>query len=229
MSLVEKAGIVLALVMSISAGAWAQRMGRGMGQQPPQMPLSAFKPTIGSGAEYQMTAKGHTMNIAWVVVGKEDVGGATGYWMELRMEGADMPGEVVTKQLMVIEGGKAEIKRMITQAAGQPPMEMPMGMMAGMMRNRPQTGAKEAEVGEKLGTESVTVPAGTFLCDHYRSQQEKATVDLWVSTKVSPYGVVKMTGADMTMVLEKLLSNETSHIKGEPQKMKMPQFEMPHF
>lgn len=227
MSFVKKAGIVLALVMSMSAGAWAQRMGRGMGQQPPQMPLSAFKPTIGSGAVYEMTAKGQTMNIAWVVVGKEDVGGSPGYWMELRTEGVGMPGEMVMKQLMVIAGGKAEIKRMISQAPGQPPMEMPMGMMAGMMKNRPPSGAKEGDVGEKLGTESVTVPAGTFACEHYRRQQEKGTIDFWVSTQVSPYGVVKMTGPDTAMVLKKILSNETSHIKGEPQKM--PQMEMPHF
>jgi hypothetical protein len=31
--------------------------------------------------------------------------------------------------------------------------------------------------------------------------------------------MVKMTSADMSMVLVKVLSNETSHIKGEPQKM----------
>jgi len=36
-----------------------------------------------------------------------------------------------------------------------------------------------------------------------------------------------MTGPDVTMVLKKILTNEASHIKGEPQKMQMP--EMPHF
>jgi hypothetical protein len=34
--------------------------------------------------------------------------------------------------------------------------------------------------------------------------------------------MVKMSSAEMTMVLEKVLSNETSHIQGEPQKMNMP-------
>jgi hypothetical protein len=35
-----------------------------------------------------------------------------------------------------------------------------------------------------------------------------------------------MSSGEMTMVLEKVLSNETTHIKGEPQKMDMqrPQF-----
>jgi hypothetical protein len=36
-----------------------------------------------------------------------------------------------------------------------------------------------------------------------------------------------MTTPDMTMVLKRILTDEASHIKGEPQKMQMP--EMPHF
>jgi hypothetical protein len=51
-------------------------------------------------------------------------------------------------------------------------------------------------------------------------------VDVWISSKVPPYGMVKMSSAEMTMVLEKVLSGETTHIKGEPQRMDMqrPQF-----
>jgi hypothetical protein len=47
-------------------------------------------------------------------------------------------------------------------------------------------------------------------------------VDVWISSKVPPYGMVKMSSAEMTAVLEKVLSNETSHIQGEPQKMNIP-------
>jgi hypothetical protein len=82
-------------------------------------------------------------------------------------------------------------------------------------------------MGELVGTESVTVPAGTFTCQHYRKQDPKGTVDMWISMQVTPYGMVKMTGPDTTMELKKILTNETSHINGEPQKMQMP--EMPHF
>lgn len=227
MSFARKAGVVLALTMSITAGAWAQRMGRGMGMQPPPMP-GAFKPVVGSGAQYEMNAKNQTMVFSWVAVGKENVGGSEGYWLEIRMEGGPMAGETVMKQLLVMEGGKGGIKRMIMQAPGQPPMEMPVGMMTGMMKQsqqQPSEGSKEG-MGEKIGTETVTVPAGTFVCEHYRRQDRNIPVDFWVSTQISPYGVVKMTSSEMTMVLKKTLSNETSHIKGEPQKMNV---EMPHF
>jgi hypothetical protein len=225
MRFARKSGWALVLAVCISAGAWAQRMRGGMGQQPPSMP-GVFKPVVGAGAQYEMDTKSHKSDIAWAVVGHEDVNGSPGYWMEIRTESPEIGGETVMKQLMVLSSGGGEIKRMIMQAPGRPPMEMPMGMMSGMPKsgNASSGGGSPAQM---VGTEPVTVPAGTFVCEHFRKQQDKGTIDYWVSTQVSPYGVVKMTGPEMNLVLKKVLSGETSHIKGEPQKMQMP--EMPHF
>jgi hypothetical protein len=51
--------------------------------------------------------------------------------------------------------------------------------------------------GDLLGTETVTTPAGTFPCKHYRkaiSPDPKApAVEMWISDKVLPTGVVKST------------------------------------
>lgn len=79
-------------------------------------------------------------------------------------------------------------------------------------------------LGEKVGTEMVTVPAGTFLCDHYRKKDPKGTADLWISSKVTPYGAVKAIAPLETKELTKLLTNETTQIKGEPRKFEMPRF-----
>ena len=201
----RRIGLMLVVGVGIAAVAWGQKMA-----QPPRM-YGEFKPVVGSGAQYEISAKTHKSNWAFAVVGKETVKGQEGYWLEIRMEGG-----VVMKELLVMAAGKPEIKRMIMQSPGQAPMEMPM-MMMGMMKGKEQ--ASSEGMGEKLGTESVTVPAGTFLCDHYRSTTKAGTADLWVSAKVPPYGMVKMTSADMSMALVKVLSNETSQIKGEPQKM----------
>ncbi|MGD1103878.1 MAG: hypothetical protein ABSA59_17650 [Terriglobia bacterium] len=224
----KRISIFLVLALTVAAGAWAQRGGRGgmgMGQQPPLPGLQ--NPVLGSGAEYQMNAKGKDMDIAYAIVGKEDVNGSPGIWVETRMQSAEMGGEMITKMLMVTGGPEAGMKRMITQAPGQPPMEM-SGMIMGMMKphQTPSSGGK-ADMGELVGTETVTVPAGTFVCQHYRKQEKSGTVDYWLSDQVTPYAMAKMTGPDVTMVLKKTLTNETSHIKGEPQKMQMP--EMPHF
>ena len=221
MSRVKMGTIVIALALGFTTGAWAQGMRGGMGRQAPRL-LGEFKPVVGAGAQYQMTAKNGTMSFAYVIVGQEDVEGSAGYWMEIRSENPGMPGEMVMKQLIVTGVDKPQIKRMIMQMPGRPPMEMPMGMMSGMGQRGQGAGAGDTSPGEKVGSETITVPAGTFECDHYRKQEPRGTVDVWISSKVPPYGMVKMSSGEMTMVLEKVLSNETSHIKGEPQKMNIP-------
>jgi hypothetical protein len=182
------------------------------------MPFYWFKAVEGTGAQYDATALGKPSTFTFVVLGKENVEGKDGYWIEIRSEGGPMPGETVMKALTVVEEGKGEVKRMIMQMAGGPPMEMPMGMMSMMKQQQPQPSA-DTGPGEKVGTESVTVPAGTFECDHYRKTVQGKTIDSWVSPKVPPYGLVKMTSAEMTLELKKTLSNETSHITGEPTAM----------
>jgi len=217
MGYAKKIAVVLAVVFSITVPAGAQRMA-----QAPSIP-GEFKPVVGSGAQYEVTTKkNEKMNWAYAVVGKETVEGAEGYWLEMRLEGGK-EGGMVMKNLLIVRGGKPEVKRMIMQTPGQPPMEMPMGMMGGMMPRGPQA-ASQPELGEQVGTETVTVPAGTFLCEHYRTKSGKTPADVWVSTKVSPYGLVKMTSEDATMVLTKVLTNEATRIKGEPQKLEMPHF-----
>ena len=220
MSRVKMGTLVIALALGFTTGAWAQGMRGGMGRQAPRL-LGEFKPVVGSGAQYQMTAQNRTMSFAYVIVGQEDVEGSAGYWMEIRSENPGMPGEMVMKQLIVTGGDKPQIKRMIMQMPGRPPMEMPMGML-GMGQRGQGSGAGDTSPGEKVGSETIKVPAGTFECDHYRKQEPRGTVDVWISSKVPPYGMVKMSSAEMTAVLEKVLSNETSHIQGEPQKMDIP-------
>jgi len=188
-------------------------------------------PTPGSGSEYQMTTSGKDMDMSIVSLGTENVDGGTGYWMEMRMTSAELGGEMVTKTLNVATGTQQGIKRMIIQRPGQPPMEM-SGMMMNMMQQHQsapvtKSGEGKGDMGQLVGTESVTVPAGTFTCQHYRKQDPKGVMDMWISSQVTPWAMVKMTSQDVTMVLKKVLTNETSHIKGEPQKMAMP--EMPHF
>jgi hypothetical protein len=213
--------MVIALALGFATAGWTQGMRGGMGRQMPRM-LGEFKPVVGEGAQYQMTQKDHTMSFTYAIVGKEDVEGSTGYWMEMRMESLGMPGETVMKHLMVLGGDRPQIKRMITQSPGSPPMEMPMGMMPGMGKRQQAPGQGDSSPGERVGSETITVPAGTFECEHYRKAEPHGTMDVWISSKVSPYGTVKMSSGEMTMVLEKVLSNETSHIKGEPQKMNIP-------
>ncbi|MGD0225487.1 MAG: hypothetical protein ABSF71_24430 [Terriglobia bacterium] len=230
MSSFKRTSMFLVLALAVAASAWAQRGGRGgmgmMGSLPKMPGLS--NPVVGSGAEYQMTTKGKDMDVAWAIVGKEDVSGNPGIWIETRMQSPDVGGEMVSKMLMVTTGPEAGMKRMIMQQPGQPPMEM-TGMMMGLMKGgqaQPSSSGGKAEYGELVGTETITVPAGTYACQHYRKQEKSGPVDYWVSDQITPYAMAKMTGPDVTMVLKKTLTDETTHIKGEPQKFQLPQ--IPH-
>ena len=72
----------------MTGGLWAQRPSHGgMGGMFGNMPSlpGLTNPTVGSGSEYLITAKGKESDVAMVALGKEDVDGAAGYWMEMRM------------------------------------------------------------------------------------------------------------------------------------------------
>ena len=228
MSLVKRTGMILLLGLAVTGALWAQRPGHAGGMNPfggvPSFGLQ--NPTIGSGSEYLLTTNGKEMDMSIVALGKEDVAGETGYWMEMRMTNQELGGEMVMKSLVVSSASQAGVKRMIIQRPGQPPMEMP-SMMMSMMQQHQNTITTKGEggpggTGELVGTESVTVPAGTFSCQHYRKTDQRGTTDLWISTQVTPYAMVKMTSPDSTMVLKKVLTGETSHINGEPQQMNFP-------
>lgn len=218
----RKAAFLGALLLAVTTGAAGQ-----FGHPHPEMPKmpTMLKPVVGSGAEYQFTEKGKTADFSYAVVGKEPVSGNEGYWLEIRISNPKMNGEMVMKELMTMNGSHPDIHRLIMQPPGRPAMEMPSSMIGMMRQHMPSDNGTPAKgMGKKIGTETITVPAGTFDCTHYRTQQEGSTVDLWISDKVSPYGVVKMVGSDTTMVLQKILTHQTSHIKGTPQKIQMPHY-----
>jgi hypothetical protein len=107
--------------------------------------------------------------------------------------------------------------RMVMQQPGQDPMELDMNM--GMMKGRqtPQTNLSDIrDKAELVGTESVTVPAGTFSCQHYRMKDGSS--DAWVSDKVAPWGLVKTQGKNSSMVLTKVITDAKDHITGTPKK-----------
>ncbi len=95
------------------------------------------------------------------------------------------------------------------------------GAMMGMMASRGggATAALKADVhngAEVVGTESVTTPAGTFDCEHLRTKEGS---DVWIAPKTGPWGLVKSTSKDSSMVLVKVITDAKSHVVGTPQSM----------
>jgi hypothetical protein len=197
---------VAGLLFVLVALAASAQMGRF--SQPHVMGF--WNPVVGEGAEYELqTAKGDKSNMQITIVGKESVDGKDAYWYETSFNRGN--GQMVMKQLMVLNGPDTQISRMIMQMPGRPPMEMPTQMMHS--DHAPQA-ADVRTGGEDLGSETITVPAGTFTCQHYRT---KSGGEVWVSQKVSPYGLVKSKSNDSSMELTKVITGAKDQITGTPQ------------
>ena len=195
-----------ALLLALVSTAASAQMGRFSSPH-----VSGFwNPVVGEGAQYSIQSqKGDKTDMQITVVGKESVDGKDAYWYEMSFNRGN--GEMVMKQLMVLNGADTQISRMIMQMPGRPPMEMPTQMLH--QDHAPQT-ADVRTGGEDLGSDTITVPAGTFTCHHYRT---KSGGEVWVSQKVSPYGLVKSKSNDSSMELTKVITGAKDQITGTPQ------------
>lgn len=179
-----------------------------------------WNPVIGTGAAYEITDKKQQKSTLEItIVGKETVNGKDAYWMETGVQDPKLHGMVYMK--MLIDKGENNVvtERLIVQMPGQPnPMEMSMSMpMNGMQSNQPNRQPSDVrESAESVGTETITVPAGVFVCEHYRIKDGSG--DAWLAPRVAPWGIVKYVGKDASMVLLKQITDAKDHITGTPMK-----------
>jgi hypothetical protein len=206
--------ILALLALAIPLGA---QMGMGI-----RMPNfgGVWHPVVGSGAAYDWADHSDSSKgpAEATVVAKEDVNGKPGYWMEIGFSSPRVGGQMYLKYLFVLGDTGLSASRVIIQPQGREPMEMPINMMMTMGgRNGDQPMPSDVrETSELVGTETITVPAGTYNCDHYRLKDR--TGDAWVSDKVSPWGLVKEENTRWTIVLTKTISDAKDHITGTPRK-----------
>ncbi len=213
MQIVRRA--VLMTVVFVLAGAPGAGAQMGMGGRTPQI-QGVWNPVVGSGGAYQVESRGdHKTEMEIAVVGTETVDGKPAYWLEMTINDPGRGAPTYVKNLIVLDGKQTRVTRMIMQMPGQPPMEMPMEMIS-RGGKPPEQPADVRERAERVGSETITTPAGTFTCEHWRMKDGSA--DVWYSDKVAPYGLVKMTGSESTMTLMRVITNAKTHITGTPQK-----------
>jgi len=165
-----------------------------------------WHPVVGSGAVYDVDRDGNKTTFEMDIVGKESVAGKDAVWVEFSFSDARM-GTVFAKSLVGVEGQQVQTVRTIMQMGGMPPMEMPQSQSH-------TTQVKDIHQNSTdLGSESVTVPAGTFTCEHYKT---KEGADVWVSEKVVPVGLIKSVEKGETVVLLKTVTDAKDKIVGTP-------------
>jgi hypothetical protein len=204
----KRSTLVLAVLVALVFAAQSAQAQMGMDMFKRPAITKVFHPVVGKGAVYLDTGKdgktSHTTEIA--IVGKDSFEGQEGFWMQF--VSTDSQGKTLVGKSLITPGD-FQFHRMIVQPPGQQAMEMPMHMNAA----RKEHMEENLNDWHSVGTESITVPAGTFSCDHWRN--DKTHAEAWTSDKVTPFGMVKeISGNGSTQVLSKILDNATDRITG---------------
>lgn len=208
-----KRALGLLTVVGFAAPLSAQM---GMGPRMPNM-SGVWHPVVGSGGAYEMAGQdGKKTQLEITLVGQEDVNGKTGYWLEMATADPRSGGTMYMKMLLAAGENGMTSSRMVMQPPGQEPMEIDMNMPMMARREQQPMPTDIRDKAEHVGTESITVPGGTFSCEHYRLKDGSA--DVWISEKVAPWGLVKMQGKESSMVLTKVITDAKDHITGTPKK-----------
>jgi hypothetical protein len=167
------------IVASLSSVAVAQ-------QQPVSFD-AVNKAKAGSWAEYTMSMNGkpQTMKMKYALVEKTDK------TMALEIDSQTPMGAILAH--MAYESTGPDAWKLV-KARMQMGAAAPQDLTAEQMQ---QGGIKKTDsMGKLLGSESVKTPVGSFACKHY--QQDKPSpmgpvkIDLWISEKAIPTGMVKM-------------------------------------
>jgi hypothetical protein len=176
----------------------------------------AFHPVVGKGAAYQSTGKDSGTRSSEIgIVGKDSADGKDGFWMEF-VSAANDGKQVVGKVLITIDD--FQFHRMIFQQPGQQAMEMPANMAAGRANKMEEHLADW----HSAGSQTISVPAGTFSCEHWVNDKNHAEV--WTSDKVTPFGMVKEVNASGgTEVLVKVIDDFPDRITGPVKQFDMQQ------
>lgn len=171
-----------------------------------------FHPVVGTGAVYEQTDRdGEKSTMEMSIVGSEMVGTQQGYWMEVGHTGKESSEPTYGKSLVTPDDFKFH-KMILMMPGSSQPMEMDLDAS----KSHRDTVEKNLDKWHAVGTETITVPAGNFSCEHWTRDEGKG--DVWVSAKVSPLGMVKSVENNETMVLTKIITGAKSHITGTPVK-----------
>jgi hypothetical protein len=197
--------LLAAVVCLCLSGSVAAQLGSSLFSKPNIADI--FKPVVGSGAAYEQQStdeKRPASQMEMTIVGKEMTPNGEGYWMEIGHEGKEGRGMMYSKVLVTKD---FQFTKVVFQQPGQPAMEMPFGSEMGKSHMK-----EEMAKWHQIGSETISVPAGTFSCMHWKN--DDGTDEVWTSDKVTPMAMVKQVGKNRSMVLTKIITGATDHITG---------------
>ncbi len=206
---------LLAVLASLTvAGAWAAPPARGRGPLsglPVLSAASVLRP--GAWVQYSIVPqKGQPFVLRLAALEREE--GAQ--WVELGITDG-MRRTLLLK--LLIEGplvAPKRVRRAIVQPHGQQPFYLPEKLAAAQVPAfREGAGASARRVARVR----VTVPAGSFLAEHFRSREKGRNVEAWFSTEIAGWPLLKLSTPELLLELVAHGDKGTSQVRGKPAKI----------
>lgn len=131
-----------------------------------------------------MNAGGKSANMRWTYLGATK--GEKTY--EVRISGDKLPAAVT--RLVIADGKEGGYADVVVQLAGAPPSRMPAGWSAA------QPGLNAPDAQSFVGQETVVAGQQSLEARKHRLKTKTGVIDIWLSEKVPPIGVVKALVTD---------------------------------
>jgi hypothetical protein len=200
----------------VAAAVLAATCGVASAQSNPMSYEAMAKAKKGTWAEYTMSMAGQAqkLTVRYAVVEKND--------RELTMETDSQTPMGPVHSSMTFAPSPPDSYKLVKarmQMGTQPAQDIPAAKLT-------EGSVKKTDApGKLVGAEKVTVPAGTFETKHYKHDLPKEaggmTLDVWMSDKALPTGVVKMSGAGgIEMVLAKVGTGAKAKPEAKPAETK---------
>jgi len=138
---------------------------------------------------------------------------AGGQWFEL---GFTDPSRRTLLMKILVEGtliAPRRILKAIVQPAGQQPLLLPERLAR---RQLPTFRPARDPRAQRLGKVTVKVAAGSYLAEHFRVVEGGRRSDLWISSEVPGWPMVKLESGDLLLELMACGRSATSQVKGKP-------------
>lgn len=155
-------------------------------------------PEVGVYAWYDLTDKREDKAyfLRQAIVGEEKVGRKTGYWVETEVIPRVGYPAIYKMLLTGPASDPKHIHRVQVREGRQPMKELPL--------NQDQPEEQEKPDRESLGKEEFVLADGKKIkVEHVVVKSPTGNTDMWISDKVRPMGIVKLTSPDGEMVLQR--------------------------
>ena len=157
-------------------------------------------------------------NFDFTIVGKEDMAGKTGYWVETSAQDPrGGGGEFIIKMLQSVDGNTVTHTKTVMQMPGQPPMEMDADTMNMAGRRAPQNLRRRISREGGSGRDRIDHRSrrNLFLPALPNERRFERRLDF---RQGIPWSLVKCQDKGRTMVLTKVITDAKDRITGTPTK-----------